>query len=79
MTRFISRKNPISAAALKRRELGTVVVHHNGTWENTRFTRIHGGWRRESDFAELSIVTSAAVAEECNRAFGCKDSWAEVY
>ena len=82
MSRFISRKNPVSARALKRRELGTVVFHHNGRWEDVRFTRTNGGWVRErTDFVGLrpEVVTSAAVAEECNKAFGYKESWAEIY
>ena len=78
---FISRRNPIKAAALKRKPVGTTVFHHNGTWEDIKFTRIVGGWlrSREDVTDRPTVVTSAAVAEECNRAFGCKDSWAEVY
>lgn len=82
MTRFISRRNPISARALKRKPVGTVAFHHNGNWEDVRFTRTNGGWIRERlDFTGLSpeVVTSSAVADECNHAFGYKDSWAEVY
>ena len=79
MAKFISRRRPVSARALKRKSAGTVVFHHNGRWEDTRFTRIAGGWLRESDFAGCSVVTSADVARECNMALGCAQSWAEVY
>ena len=82
MARYVSRVNPISVASLKRKEIGTVAFHHNGRWEDVKFSRVHGGWLRErTDVTSESpvIVTSAAVADECNHAFGCKDSWAEVY
>ena len=82
MGRYISRNNPISVRALKRRENGTVIRHHNGRWEDARFTRCAGGWLRERlDFTGLSpeVVSSVAVATECNKALGCKESWAEVY
>ena len=82
MAKCISRRAPISARALKRRPCGAVIRHHNGAWENVKFTRVHGGWIRErEDFTGLrpELVTSAAVAAECNRAFGCKESWAKVY
>ena len=82
MAKYISRKNTVSARSLKRRPLGTVAVYHNGSWEEVKFTRVHGGWLRErTDFAGLRpvVVSSAAVAAECNRAIGCKDSWARVY
>lgn len=80
MTRFISRKNTISVRALKRRENGTTVVHHS-EWETVRFTRTNGGWVRvRTDFTGLpEVVSSAQVAAECNRAIGCRESWAEVY
>lgn len=81
MSRFVSRRNPVSARSLKRRAHGTVVRHHCGG-EDIRFTRIAGGWRRErTDFDGLpaKVVSSAAVAAECNRAIGCKESWAKVY
>ena len=77
--RYISRTKPITATALKRKEIGTVVVHHNNTWENVRFTRVHGGWLRESDFRTPEVVSSTVVANECNHAFGCRDSWARIY
>lgn len=80
MAKFISSKNPVSTNSLKRRPLGTVVVHHN-CYENVRFTRVHGGWKREEDFVGLrpEVISSASVANECNHAFGCKDSWARIY
>ena len=81
MAKFISRKNPVSVRSLKRRELGVVVVRHGGR-EDVRFERVHGGWLRErTDFAGLSpeVVSSVAVARECNSAIGCAQSWAKVY
>ena len=82
MAKFVSRRNTISARALKRKSVGAVVRHHNGAWEDVRFTRTNGGWLRErTDFTGLRpmVVSSADVARECNRAFGCRDSWAKVY
>ena len=81
MNRFISRRNPISVGALKRKEIGTVAFHHNGRWEDVKFSRVHGGWVRERVDVDdrPEVVSSAAVADECNHAFGCKESWAEVY
>lgn len=81
MTRFISRRNPISARALKRKPVGTVAFHHNGSYEDVRFTRVVGGWARERvDISEQpTVVSSAVVANECNHAFGYRESWAEVY
>ena len=81
MAKFISSKNPISVRALKRRVVGAVVRRHGGR-EDVRFTRVHGGWKRErEDFSGLSptVVSSAAVARECNTAVGCAESWARVY
>lgn len=83
MARYISRRHPIASNALKRRTIGTVVVHHN-SWEDVRFTRVRGGWLRErEDFVgirpEPEVVSSAAVAAECNRSVGCKESWAKIY
>ena len=81
MAKFVSCVNPVSARSLKRRPAGAVVRRHGGR-EDVLFTRVHGGWRRErEDFAGLpaELVTSAAVAEECNTAVGCADSWARVY
>lgn len=77
MARFVSRANPVSGAALKRRSHGTTVVHHYGR-EDVKFTRVRGGWER-TDSVNSVIVTSSAVATECNRAVGCKESWAMVY
>ena len=82
MAKYISRRNPVSARSLKRRPVGAVVRHHNGNWEDVRFTRVHGGWRREREDVTSErpqVVTSAAVAAECNCAYGCADSWARVY
>lgn len=78
--RFISRRNPIQASALKRKPVGTVIRHHS-EWENVEFTRTHGGWLRSrvDVTSEPSVVTSAAVAAECNKALGCRQSWAEIY
>ena len=81
MARFVSRRNTISARALKRRGNGTVVFHHS-EWEDNRFTRVHGGWLKERvDFVGIrpEVVSSADVALECNRAIGCRQSWAEIY
>ena len=82
MAKFVSRVNPVSARSLKRKSHGAVVRHHNGRWEDIRFTRVNGGWLRErEDFAGLrpEVVSSVAVARECNRAVGCAESWAKVY
>ena len=82
MAKYVSRRAPVSVRSLKRRPAGTVVRHHNGRYEDVRFTRVVGGWLRErEDFAGLrpEVVTSAAVAAECNTAFGCSESWAKVY
>lgn len=78
---FISRRNPVSASSLKRKPLGTVVRHHNGAWEDVEFTRVSGGWLRErvDVTSEREVVSSAAVADECNKAIGCRQSWAEIY
>ena len=81
MAKFVSFRNPISACALKRRSIGATVVHHSA-WESIRFTRVHGGWlRQRTDFIGLrpTVVSSAAVAAECNRSVGCKESWARIY
>ena len=82
MAKYVSRNNTISVRYLKRRVVGAVVRHHNGSWEDVKFTRVPGGWRRErEDFSGLrpEVVTSAAVAAECNSAMGCSESWAKVY
>ena len=81
MAKYVSRNNTISVRSLKRRELGAVVRHHS-RWEDTKFVRVHGGWlRSREDFSGLrpEVVTSAAVAAECNRSVGCRESWAKVY
>lgn len=80
MAKYISYRNPISSRALKRKETGSVVICHGGR-ENVKFTRVEGGWRRKRmDISEdTTVVTSAAVANECNTAVGCKESWARVY
>ena len=81
MAKYVSRSNPVSVRALKRRAIGAVVRRHSA-WENVRFTRVNGGWKRErEDFVGLrpTVVSSAAVADECNTAVGCSESWAKVY
>ena len=80
MTRFVSKKNPISAGALKRKDAGSVVIRHGGR-ENVKFTRVAGGYKRERmDMNERpAVVSSAEVARECNSAVGCRSSWAKVY
>jgi len=81
MSRFVSSRNTISAKALKRRPLGSVVRRHSA-WESVNFTRVHGGWIRvRTDITSETpfIVSSADVANECNTAMGCKESWAKVY
>ena len=81
MAKFVSHSNPVSVRSLKRRVVGSVVRHHGGR-ADVKFTRVVGGWLRErEDFTGLSpvVVSSAAVAAECNRALGCKESWAKVY
>ena len=81
MSKFVSRRNPVSVRALKRRPLGAVVRRHGGR-EDVRFTRVAGGWKRErEDFVGLNpeVVSSAAVADECNCSVGCAGSWARVY
>ena len=82
MAKFVSHKNPISVRALKRRSIGTVVVHHNGNWEDVKFTRVVGGWLRERtdvNWVKSEVVSSNAVAAEVNSSVGCKESWAKVY
>ena len=81
MAKYISRRNPISVASLKRRTLGAVVTRYGGG-EDIRFTRVHGGWVRERmdiTSERPEVVSSADVACECNSAVGCKESWARVY
>ena len=81
MAKFVSRSNPVSVRSLKRKSVGAVVRRHSA-WEDTKFVRVVGGWKRErEDFAGLrsEVVSSAAVADECNSAMGCAESWAKVY
>ena len=82
MAKYISSRNPISVRALKRKPIGNVVVHHWSCGE-VRFTRINGGWlaeREDSVWVKPAvIVTSTDVAAECNKAIGCKESWACIY
>ena len=81
MAKFVSRVNPISVRSLKRRELGAVVRRHGGR-EDVRFTRMAGGWLRErTDVTSErpTVVSSSAVAAECNCSVGCRESWAKVY
>ena len=80
MARFVSSHNTISAKALKRKPIGSVVFRHGGR-ENIRFTRVEGGYKRERmDVHERpELVSSADVANECNTAMGCRESWARVY
>ena len=80
MARFVSSRNPVSTSTLKRKPIGAVVTRHGG--EDVRFVRVHGGWRREREDVtseKPTVVSSAAVAAECNSALGCKESWARVY
>ena len=80
MAKYVSSRNPISTGALKRKPAGTVVNRHGGR-EDVRFTRVHGGWKRERTdvTSSTTVVSSATVANECNQAVGCKSSWARVY
>ena len=81
MTRFVSSKNPVSVSTLKRKSLGSVIIYHGGR-EDVHFTRIKGGWIRvRTDITSETpfVVSSADVANECNSAIGCKESWARVY
>ena len=82
MARYVSNRNPISVNALKRKPIGNVVVRHWNSGE-VRFTRVKGGWLCEREdsvwVSPVEVVSSAAVARECNTAVGCKESWARVY
>ena len=82
MARYVSSRNPISVRSLKRRPLGAVVVR-NWNFGEVRFTRVKGGWLAEREdsvwVSPVEVVSSAAVAAECNKAVGCKESWAKVY
>ena len=81
MAKFVSHRNPVSSASLKRNALGAVVRHHNAR-EDVKFTRVVGGWSRERtdvNWVRSEVVSSTAVAAECNTAVGCRESWAKVY
>ena len=81
MARFVSSRNPISVNTLKRKSLGAVVLRHGGR-EDVRFTRVVGGWVRsrvDVTSEKPTVVSSTTVANECNTAMGCKESWARVY
>ena len=81
MAKYISRANPISVGALKRRPVGTTVRHHVCR-DDVKFTRVNGGWRRQREdliWDKPELVSSNAVAAECNNTYGCKESWARIY
>ena len=81
MARFVSSSNPVSARTLKRKSVGSVVLR-SSAWEDVRFTRVVGGWlrsRMDVTSERPTVVTSATVADECNTAMGCRESWAKVY
>lgn len=82
MARYVSSRNTVSVRTLKRRPIGSVVVHH-WTLGEARFTRVEGGWLEEREdsvwVSPAVVVSSASVAEECNKAIGCKESWARIY
>lgn len=82
MAKYISRRSPVSAASLKRKPVGTVVVHH-WRYGEARFTRVHGGWLyglSETVWVwPTKIVSSSDVANVCNKCLGCKESWARIY
>ena len=82
MAKYISRRCPVSVASLKRKSLGTVVVHR-WTYGEVRFTRVNGGWLAEQEDSvwvkPAEVVSSSDVANVCNRALGCKESWARIY
>ena len=81
MTKFVSSRNPISSKTLKRKPLGSVIIYHGGC-EDVHFTRIKGGWihvRTDITSETPFVVSSAVVADECNKVIGCKESWAKVY
>lgn len=82
MARYVSRRNPVSVASLRRRPIGSVVVYH-WNYGEIRFTRVRGGWRAEREdsiwVSPVEVVSSVTVANECNKAVGCKESWARVY
>ena len=80
MAKFISQQNPVSVCALKRKTAGSVIIRHGGR-EDSKFVRVNGGWQRERvdiTSERPSVVSSVAVARECNSAMGCKSSWARI-
>lgn len=82
MAKYVSSHNPVSVSSLKRRPIGTTVVHH-WTLGEVRFTRVNGGWLAEREdsvwISPAVVVSSTDVANECNKAVGCKSSWARIY
>ena len=81
MTRFVSSRNPVSVGTLKRKPIGSLTILRSG-YEDINFTRVKGGWKRERidvSFEKPSVVSSVAVADECNKVIGCRESWAKVY
>ena len=81
MARYVSQNNPVTARALKRRPNGSVVTRHYGRVD-VKFTRVNGGWlRSRTDVTSENpvVVSSAAVAAECNCATGCRESWARIF
>ena len=81
MARFVSKNNTVSVNTIKRKPHGSVIIYHGGR-EDIHFTRIKGGSIRvRTDITSETpfVVSSAAVADECNSAVGCKESWARVY
>ncbi len=82
MARYVSQKNPIASNTLKRKGIGSVIVHH-WTYGEARFTRVNGGWLCEREdsvwVSPAEVVSSSSVANECNKAIGCKESWACIY
>lgn len=82
MARYVSRRSTVTVRALKRKPLGTVVVHH-WSYGEARFTRVHGGWiyeLKDSVWDKPAVlISSTDVANVCNRALGCKENWARIY
>ena len=80
MAKFVSSRNRVASNALKRKPKGTVIIRHGGR-EDIEFTRVAGGWRRQRmDISETDkVISSTAVANECNRSIGCRESWTRVY
>ena len=81
MAKYVSSRNPVSVNTIKRKPHGSVIIYH-GVCEDVKFTRINGGWirvRTDITSDRQTVVSSAEVANECNTAIGCKESWAKVY